>query len=68
MDKMIILYTTHCPKCNILMTKLDEKNIDYLICENTKTMTTLGFTTVPVLEVEGQFLEFIAAVDWVNQQ
>lgn len=68
MDKMIILYTTHCPKCNILTAKLDEKKIDYLICEDIKTMTTLGLTTVPVLEVEGQFLEFKAAVDWVNQQ
>ena len=62
----IILYTTHCPKCNILMTKLNDKQISYTICEDIETMTTLGFDTVPVLEVEGEYMEFKAAVDWVN--
>ena len=64
----IILYTTHCPRCEILKAKLDEKNIKYLICENVETMKLLGFSAVPVLEVEGEFMEFRAAVDWVNKQ
>lgn len=62
----IILYTTHCPKCNILMTKLNDKQISYIICEDIKTMKTLGLDAVPVLEVEGEYMEFKAAVDWVN--
>ena len=64
----IILYTTHCPKCNILMTKLNDKQISYTICEDVETMVALGFDTVPVLEVEGEYMEFKAAVDWVNKQ
>ena len=25
----VILYTTHCPKCNVLTTKLKSKGVDY---------------------------------------
>lgn len=64
----IILYTTHCPKCNILKAKLDEKNVSYTEIDNIEHMKELGITTVPVMSVNGSFLEFKAAVDWVNQQ
>ncbi len=64
----IILYTTHCPKCNILKAKLDEKNISYTVCEDVVELKALGITMVPVLKVDGAYMEFKAAVDWVNQQ
>lgn len=64
----IILYTTHCPKCNILKAKLDEKNISYTECDNVEFMKDMGVTTVPVLNVNNELLGFKAAVDWVNNQ
>lgn len=64
----VILYTTHCPKCEILMAKLNEKEIPYTICEDVITMKALGFTVVPILKANGAYMEFKAAVDWVNQQ
>ena len=64
----IILYTTHCPKCNILKAKLDEKNISYTEYDNIDFMKDMGITTVPVLNVNNKLLEFKSAVDWVNQQ
>lgn len=64
----IILYTTHCPKCNILKAKLDEKNIPYTEYDNVEFMKDMGITTVPVLNVNNKLLEFKSAVDWVNQQ
>ena len=64
----IILYTTHCPKCNVLKAKLDAKNISYTEIDDTTQMLSLGVTVVPVLSVDGSFMEFKAAVDWVNQQ
>lgn len=64
----IILYTTHCPKCNILKAKLDEKNISYTEYDNVEFMRDMGITTVPVLNVNNKLLEFKSAVDWVNQQ
>ena len=64
----IILYTTHCPKCNVLKAKLDAKNLSYTEIDDTTQMLSLGVTVVPVLSVDGSFMEFKAAVDWVNQQ
>lgn len=64
----IILYTTQCPKCNILKLKLDEKGIIYHEVEDVEIMKDLGISAVPVLSVNGVLKEFKAAVDWVNQQ
>ena len=64
----IILYTTHCPKCNILKAKLDEKNIEYKEIDNIDLMKDMGMQIVPMLCIKGDLLEFKAAVDWVNQQ
>jgi glutaredoxin-related protein len=52
----VILYTTHCPKCEILMAKLNEKEIPYTICEDVITMKALGFTVVPILKANGAYM------------
>lgn len=68
MKEEIILYSTHCPKCNILKRKLDEKQIAYEENNDTGTMIELGIMSAPVLLVAGKLLQFSAAVDWVNNQ
>lgn len=62
----VILYTTFCPKCNVLKSKLDEAGISYKIVTSIDEMIELGIMTSPVLSVNGQLLSFIEAVDWVN--
>ena len=64
----ITLYTTHCPKCKILEDKLNNKNIQYNICEDKDEMISLGFRSVPVLQVNDEVLNFGAAIKWVNNQ
>lgn len=63
---MIKMYSTHCPKCRILETKLNQKNIQYEECNDVEEMLSKGIETVPVLEVDGQLLDFGNAVKWVN--
>lgn len=63
----IILYSTNCPLCQKLEAKLDAANIDYEINTDTNRMAELDFETVPVLEVDGKFLEFGAAVKWIKE-
>lgn len=63
---MIKMYSTHCPKCKILETKLRQKNIQYEECSDVDEMLKKGIETVPVLEVDGQLLDFGNAVKWVN--
>lgn len=64
--RMIKMYSTHCPKCKILETKLKQKNIQYEECNDVDEMLKKGIETVPVLEVDGQLLDFGKAVKWVN--
>lgn len=64
----IILYSTGCPRCDVLKDKLDAKSISYSINNSVEEMTELGISDVPVLSVNGQMLKFKVAVDWVNNQ
>lgn len=63
---MITLYSTGCPRCNVLKQKLNSKNIEYTVVNDVDIMTEKGISTVPVLEVDNQLLQFKEAVDWVN--
>jgi glutaredoxin len=65
---MIIMYSTHCPKCLILEKKLNEAGVDYKVCEDQQIMEEKGFDFMPVLEVDGQIMGFGEAVKWVNNQ
>ena len=63
---MVILYSTGCPRCNVLTQKLNSKNIEYTVVNDVKVMENKGIETVPVLEVDGQTMQFKEATDWVN--
>ena len=63
---MIVLYSTGCPRCKVLETKLNQKNIKYIVCDDVRDMERKNISTVPCLEVEGEILDFGKAVKWVN--
>ena len=63
---MIILYTTGCPKCKVLETKLKQKNVEYSECTNIGEMARRDISSVPCLSIDGEILDFGAAVKWVN--
>lgn len=62
----IVLYTTHCGKCEVLRKKLDSKNISYEMIQDIQIISSKGFTSMPVLQVQGKCLEFVEAVKYVN--
>ena len=63
----VILYSTDCPKCSVLETKLNQKNIEYKTIRDIDLMVKKGFMNMPVLEVNGEVMEFKEAVGWVNE-
>lgn len=65
---MVTLYTTHCPKCNVLTSKLNEKGIQYEEVDDVNTMISKNIMTAPYLEVDGNLMDFVNAVNWVNAQ
>ena len=63
----IILYSTGCPKCKVLKSKLEDKGIEFVENNSVEEMIELGITQVPVLSVCGALLDFKKAVTWVNE-
>jgi hypothetical protein len=51
-----------------LESKLKEKNIDFTIENDVDKMLDMGIMTAPVLEVDGEILQFKDANDWINEQ
>ena len=64
---MIILYSTNCPKCKILEQKLKSKNIKYIEFTDVDKMIEMGFSVMPMLEVDGVIMDFGTANKWVNE-
>ena len=64
----IVLYSTGCPKCRILMKKLNGKGVTYTENKSIDEMTELGIKSAPVLKVGEELLDFRAAVRWADQQ
>ena len=62
----LILYTTGCPKCEVLKKKLKAKNIEYVENNNVEDMESLGINQVPVLSVDGNLMGFAEANNWIN--
>ena len=63
-----ILYSTNCPKCQVLEKKLTSSGIEYEVCDDIDVMQKNGFQSVPMLVVDGKALDFMEAVNWVNEK
>lgn len=64
---MVKVYTTGCPKCQILEMKLQSKNIEFEEVTDISVMEKLGIDMVPILEVEeDHLLSFGEAVKWIE--
>lgn len=63
----VVLYSTGCPKCNILKKKLADAQIDYTVVEDIDVMLSKGLKDVPWLEVDGALMNFIDSSKWINE-
>ena len=65
----MIVYSTDCPKCKVLIQKLNAKNIHYNIITDMDQMMKKGLSSAPALELDdGTLLKFSDAIAWVNSQ
>ena len=65
---MIKMYSTHCPKCKVLAMKLAQKNIEFEEIDDLNEMRSIGLKSAPALQIDGQILDFNAAIAWVKEQ
>ena len=64
---MITFYSTNCPKCKVLATKLNQAGVQYNINTDVKTMLDKGIKAAPALEMDnGTILDFSKALAWVR--
>lgn len=61
-----ILYTTGCPKCKVVSTKLSRAGVEYEICDDIEVMKSKGFTYMPMLEADGKVMDFAEILKWVG--
>ena len=65
---MITLYSTNppCPKCKVLHEKLKQTGRGFSTIEDTELIEQMGFKTAPILEVDGQHMDFAEAIAWLK--
>lgn len=62
----VVLYSTHCPKCNVLEKKLKQKNISYKEVNDIEIMKEKRYFSVPVLEVDGTSMDYKTAFRYID--
>ena len=65
---MIKLYTIHCPQCNVLKKKLDTAGISYTLIDDKDWLSSNGYDKFPILEVDGNQMNFIQAITWLKER
>lgn len=67
---MIRLYSTHCPRCKAVEMKLDRTGIEYEVVDDPDAVTAFGeahgILEAPLLEVDGEALDFGKAITYIN--
>ena len=64
----ITIYTTHCPRCEVLKKKLEQKGITwYNEIDSMEIMNNLGIKSVPMMSInDGELMNFVDAIKWIN--
>lgn len=68
METKVIFWSTHCPRCKVLESKLKQKGIVYEENNDIEQMKAKGFHEAPKLEVDGVVYNFKEAVTWIGEQ
>ncbi len=63
----ITLYTTeHCPVCNMVKLTLLQKGVEFEIIDDLNIMSTKGFKSAPMLEVDEKIMNAKEAIKWIK--
>lgn len=65
---MVTLYSTGCFNCKRLIERLNSNNICYTISNDIEHIKSLGFTTVPILQIDEKYLTYKEAVNWIKEK
>jgi glutaredoxin len=70
MAQNVTLFTTHCPKCEVLLSKLEDSGIDFTVVDDIDKVievgTKNGIMSAPILQVGDKVMPFDKAIEWVR--
>lgn len=61
-----VLYTTHCPRCNVLYNKLKNAGITFEVCEDVEPLIEMGYMSAPIFFDGEKYYTFEQAIKLVN--
>lgn len=64
----VVLYSTNCPKCKVLVSKLNSSGIKYEVCSSVEKMISLGISSVPMLGIGDKLYTFSEAITFLNSK
>ena len=59
---MITLYSTGCPKCELLKRRLEKDGIAFDVSDDIDKLIEMGFMNAPILQVNDNYYEFSDAM------
>ena len=65
---MTVYSGTTCPMCKMLIKLLKEKNIEFDISYNTRKVAAMGFRSLPVTEINGEYKDIKQMMRYLNEQ
>lgn len=65
-DDILTVYSTGCPKCKIIETKLNNNNIRYNVVSDIEVIKSKGYFSVPMVEYKGKVYNFSEANNLIN--
>lgn len=63
---MVVYSLPTCGKCIALKKELSNKGFQYNVNEDKEFMIDLGFTEIPMLEVDGKLMNYDEAIKWIS--
>lgn len=67
-NSKVVFYTTGCPRCRVLKSKLDKAGVDYDTNSDVEKMVASGLSSAPALSIDGKLLGFADACRWADSQ
>ena len=61
-----VLYTTHCPRCEVLYKKLIDTGISFDVCEDVDCLIEMGYMTAPIWYDGEKYYTFEEALEWIK--
>ena len=62
----ITMYSTGCPNCKRLESRLKAANLTYNICNDLNKLKELNFSNIPMLDIDGTLFGYRPAINWIN--